>query len=183
MTPSPAAVRAYDLMRNEVSAAVTHPFPFDLSELAHRVLASLDQDALAQIVVDALIHKGRQHCGGKVRRPDGEEGVISDVDRGRFPRAVPVDRRGTSTWIGWQWSDVTQRFDAASRRSSQALGLQTEADRIAAEAFGSGYTPRAAPPVGADSVPVSVDRNTASPDLRIPEREWEGGSWLGAPAK
>jgi len=122
----------YARMRALIDTMSSVPGEFSLEELAGLAVSMADHDALIRMAMDMLLHKGRQHCGGKIRRPDGEEGVISDGGRGRYPRAVPVDRRGTSTWVGWAYSDEAQRFDAAHRRAAQANGLGIEAQRITA---------------------------------------------------
>jgi len=122
----------YARMRTLIDTMSSVPGEFSLEELAGLAVSMADHDALIRMAMDMLLHKGRQHCGGKIRRPDGEEGVISDGGRGRYPRAVPVDRRGTSTWVGWAYSDEAQRFDAAHRRAAQANGLGIEAQRITA---------------------------------------------------
>jgi hypothetical protein len=122
----------YARMRSVIDTMASIPGSFNLEELAQIVVNAASTETLVRMAMDMLLHKGRQHCGGKIRRPDGEEGVMSDGSRGRFPRAVPVDRRGTSTWVGWAFSDEAQRFDAAHRRAAQANGLGVEAQRITA---------------------------------------------------
>jgi hypothetical protein len=122
----------YARMRSLIDTMASVPGEFSLEELAGLAVSMADHDALVRMAMDMLLHKGRQHCGGKIRRPDGEEGVMNDEDRGRFPRAVPVDRRGRSVWVGWEFSDGAQRYDAAHRRSAQSRGLDIEAQRIQA---------------------------------------------------
>lgn len=122
----------YARMRSLIDTMASVPGEFNLEELAGLAVSMADTDALVRMAMDMLLHKGRQHCGGKIRRPDGEEGVMNDEDRGRFPRAVPVDRRGRSVWVGWEYSDGAQRYDAAHRRSAQSRGLDIEAQRIQA---------------------------------------------------
>src|SRR3954468_8146861 len=129
-----AADAVYGKMRHLIDPMSSVPGEFSLEELAAVAVASADYETLVRMATDMLLHKGRQHCGGKVRRPEiVSDGVVSDEGRGRFPRAVPVDRRGTSTWVGWAFSDPTQRYEAAQRRLAQASGLDVEATRIRAE--------------------------------------------------
>jgi hypothetical protein len=191
----------YARMRSLIDTMASVPGEFSLEELAGLAVSMADHDALVRMAMDMLLHKGRQHCGGKIRRPDGEEGVMSDGGRGRYPRAVPVDRRGTSTWVGWAYSDEAQRFDAAHRRAAQANGLGIEAQRITAAieaqrqaqrvATVLDYTDGVAVVQIGDSVILGVDparsyniddpdssQVHASPNYNLPEKVWEGGGWL-----
>jgi hypothetical protein len=188
----------YARMRSLIDTMASVPGEFSLEELAGLAVSVADYDALVRMAMDMLLHKGRQHCGGKIRRPDGEEGVISDGGRGRYPRAVPVDRRGTSTWVGWAYSDEAQRSDAAHRRSSQARGLGIEAQRIQAAIEAQRQVRILEQTEGmvvmqhGDSVVVGIDpanrgydiddcdsaQVRATPNRGISEKEWEGGDWL-----
>jgi hypothetical protein len=198
-----AADAVYGKMRHLIDTMSSVPGEFSLEELAGVAVASADHDTLVRMAMDMLLHKGRQHCGGKVRRPEiVSDGVVSDESRGRFPRAVPVDRRGTSTWVGWNFSDSNQRYDAAQRRLAQASGLDVEATRIRAEIDRQNaevvrmhtrrltveINDRARNALIDETIEtinaqmqlgsVSVDRNVQTPDWRVEERPWEGGTWL-----
>jgi hypothetical protein len=191
----------YARMRSLIDTMASVPGEFSLEELAGLAVSMADHDALVRMAMDMLLHKGRQHCGGKIRRPDGEEGVISDGGRGRYPRAVPVDRRGTSTWVGWAYSDEAQRIDAAHRRAAQANGLGIEAQRITAAIEAQRQAQRVATVLEysagvavvqiGDSVVIGVDparsyniddpdssQVHAQPDYNTPEKDWDGGNWL-----
>jgi hypothetical protein len=184
----------YARMRTLIDTMASVPGEFNLEELAGLAVSMASTEALVRMAMDMLLHKGRQHCGGKIRRPDGEEGVMNDEDRGRFPRAVPVDRRGRSVWVGWEFSDGAQRYDAAHRRLAQSRGLDVEAQRIQAaieaEAqrrtiVGSntgqplsiipqeGYPTRNYDINDPDSAQVR-----ATPNHGMPEKGWDGGDWL-----
>jgi hypothetical protein len=194
----------YARMRSLIDTMASVPGEFSLEELAGLAVSMADYDALVRMAMDMLLHKGRQHCGGKIRRPDGEEGVISDGSRGRYPRAVPVDRRGTSTWVGWAYSDEAQRTDAAHRRAAQANGLGIEAQRITAAIEAQRQAQRVATVLEysagvavvqiGDSVVIGIDpahgahgyniddpdssQVHARPDYNLAEKEWDGGNWL-----
>lgn len=199
-----SADRALDRMRGLIDTLAASGEEFSLHEVAEVTLAGLEESVLLELAKDLILHKGRQHCGGKIRRPDGDEGVVSDANRGRFPRAVPVDRRGTSTFIGWGASDLVQRNEAANRRAAQSRGLRVEADRITAvvDAQISATMERqlAVDPGGDGAVVVyhrengivvvdqawhegisqnaHGDRDHMAGASRLPERPWEGGNWL-----
>ncbi len=196
----------YSRMRALIDTMSSVPGEFSLEELAELAVSMADHDALVRMAMDMLLHKGRQHCGGKIRRPDGEEGVISDGGRGRYPRAVPVDRRGTSTWVGWAYSDEAQRFDAAHRRAAQANGLGIEAQRITAAIEAQRQARQIAIDPAGDGVieyhregenividghfptvqdwasrvehTTHGDRDHMAGQSHLSEREWEGGNWL-----
>ena len=104
-----SADRALDRMRGLIDTLAASGEEFSLHEVAEVTLAGLEEPVLLELAKDLILHKGRQHCGGKIRRPDGDEGVVSDANRGKFPRAVPVDRRGTSKFVGWGSADIVQR--------------------------------------------------------------------------
>ena len=206
-----SADRALDRMRGLIDTLAASGEEFSLHEVAEVTLAGLEEPVLLELAKDLILHKGRQHCGGKIRRPDGDEGVVSDANRGKFPRAVPVDRRGTSKFVGWGSADIVQRNEAAQRRAAQARGLEVEAGRIrgVVDAQITASMERAmiaVDPAGDGVVAVyhtqgqhvtvdhawhegisqnlSGDRDHMAGASRLPEREWEGGDWLtgAAPA-
>jgi len=200
-----SADRALDRMRGLIDTLAASGEEFSLHEVAEVTLAGLEESVLLQLAKDLILHKGRQHCGGKIRRPDGDEGVVSDANRGKFPRAVPVDRRGTSKFVGWGSADIVQRNEAAQRRAAQARGLEVEAGRIrgvvdaqitasmeramiAVDPAGDGVVvvyPSQGQHVTVDHAwhegigqSARGDRDHMAGASQLPEREWEGGDWL-----
>jgi len=177
------ADETYARMRTLIDTMSSVPGEFNLEELAGLAVSMADYDALVRMAMDMLLHKGRQHCGGKIRRPDGEEGVMNDEDRGRFPRAVPVDRRGRSIWVGWEFSDGAQRYDAAHRRLAQSRGLDVEAQRIQAAIEAQVQRQAIVPQQGYPTRNYNIDdpdsaQVRATPNYGMPEKDWDGGDWL-----
>jgi len=68
---------------------------FDLYSLAYDAIRHASPEVIGALAVELLVHKGRQAAGSQVRPP----AWIQDAPSGKFPRAVPVDNKGTSTYV------------------------------------------------------------------------------------
>src|SRR6478672_6899155 len=96
---------------------------FDLYQLAAGALKDVDTDVMIALAVELLVHKGRQAAASQVKAPEylGPEAPV-----GRFPRSVPIDNKGTSTYIDF-WHATPQQIALAigSRRMmEEGLGYR-----------------------------------------------------------
>jgi len=96
---------------------------FDLYQLAAGALKDVDNDVMIALAVELLVHKGRQAAASQVKAPEylGPEAPV-----GKFPRSVPIDNKGTSTYIDF-WHATTKQIALAigSRRMmEEGLGYR-----------------------------------------------------------
>jgi len=95
---------------------------FDLYSLAYDAIRHASPEVIGALAVELLVHKGRQAAGSQVRPP----AWIQDAPSGKFPRAVPVDNKGTSTYVDF-WHATPQQIALAigSRRMmEEGLGYR-----------------------------------------------------------
>jgi len=124
---NPAQIEAAEIVA-EMSASVRQSCgqvesgQFDLYQLAAQALAGADQAAVLALAVELLVHKGRQAAGSQVRAPEW----MKDAPSGKFPRSVPIDNKGTSTYVDF-WHATPQQIALAigSRRMmEEGLGYR-----------------------------------------------------------
>jgi len=78
------------------------------------------QNQSAQLAVELLVHKGRQAAASQVKAPEylGPEAPV-----GKFPRSVPIDNKGTSTYIDFWHATPKQIALAIGSRRMMEEGL------------------------------------------------------------
>jgi len=92
---------------------------FDLYQLAYDAIRHASPEVIGALAVELLVHKGRQAAGSHVKAP----AWIQDAPSGKFPRAVPVDNKGTSTYVDFWHATPTQVALAIGSRRMMEEGL------------------------------------------------------------
>ena len=93
---------------------------FDLYQLAYDAIRHASPEVIGALAVELLVHKGRQAAASQVKAPEylGPEAPV-----GKFPRSVPIDNKGTSTYIDFWHATPKQIALAIGSRRMMEEGL------------------------------------------------------------
>jgi len=125
-----AAVECVARMTASVRASTGKPdsYQLDLYTLADKALADEPYETVVEMARDLLIYKGRQSCSSQVRAPKYLE---ADIPSGTFPRAVPIDNKGSSVYVDFWHATREQIALAIGERKAMAVGCAVRANSIA----------------------------------------------------